>query len=108
MRCRRPNWPDCWQSSACTRRLAAAGSRGWRSRSMLFKPDENNNATDVDGRKPSLVSRLLRRMVSLIVLAVILGGLAYIGWYSFQPKAGGNAGRGGPGARPDLPVPVLA
>jgi membrane fusion protein, multidrug efflux system len=74
---------------------------------MLFKPDEKNNATIVDGRKPSLVSRLLRRMVSLIILCVILGGLAYIGWYAFQPKAGG-AGRGGPGARLDLPVPVLA
>jgi multidrug efflux system membrane fusion protein len=72
---------------------------------MLFKPDEKDKT--VDGRKPSLVSRLLRRMVSLIVLCVILGGLAYIGWYAFQPKAGG-AGRGGAGARPDLPVPVLA
>ena len=75
---------------------------------MLFKPDEKNNATIVDGRKPSLVSRLLRRMVSLIILCVILGGLAYIGWYAFQPKAGGGAGRGGAGARLDLPVPVLA
>lgn len=74
---------------------------------MLFKPDETNNATVVAGPRPSLVSRLLRRMVSLIVLCVILGGLAYIGWYAFQPKAGG-ANRAGPGARPDLPVPVLA
>jgi membrane fusion protein, multidrug efflux system len=74
---------------------------------MLFKPDEKNKANTVDGRKPSLVSRLLRRMVSLTVLLVILGGLGYIGWYAFQPKAGG-AGRGGAGARPDLPVPVLA
>ncbi len=61
----------------------------------------------MDGRKPSLVSRLLRRMVSLTVLLVILGGLGYIGWYAFQPKVGG-ANRGGPGARLDLPVPVLA
>lgn len=75
---------------------------------MLFKPDENSTATDVDGRKPSLVSGILRRMVSLTVLLVILGGLAYIGWYAFQPKAGGGANRGGPGARLDLPVPVLA
>ena len=52
---------------------------------MLFKPDENNNANTADGRKPSLVSRILKRMVSLTVLCVILGGLAYIGWYAFQP-----------------------
>ena len=40
-------------------------------------------------------------------MLVILGGLGYIGWYAFQPKAGGG-GRGGAGARLDLPVPVLA
>src|SRR5258707_9582656 len=74
---------------------------------MLLKPEEKNKANMGDGRKPSLVSRLLRRMVSLTVLLVILGGLGYIGWYAFQPKAGG-ANRGGPGARLDLPVPVLA
>jgi multidrug efflux system membrane fusion protein len=74
---------------------------------MLFKPEEKDKAKTVDGRKPSLVSRILRRMVSLTVLLVILGGLAYIGWYAFQPKAGGG-NRGATGARTDLPVPVLA
>ncbi|QDW38907.1 efflux RND transporter periplasmic adaptor subunit [Bradyrhizobium sp. KBS0727] len=74
---------------------------------MLFKPDKKDNAKIVDGRKPSLVSRILRRMVSLTVLLVILGGLGYIGWYAFQAKQGG-ANRSGPGARLDLPVPVLA
>lgn len=76
---------------------------------MLFKPGENdnaNNANTADGRKPSLVSRILRRTVSLTVLGVILAGLGYIGWYAFQPKPAAN--RGGPGARLDLPVPVLA
>lgn len=73
---------------------------------MLFKPDEKNNAKIVEGRRPSLVSRILRRMVSLTVLGVILGGLGYIGWYAFQQKPAAN--RGGPGARLDLPVPVLA
>ncbi len=75
---------------------------------MLFKPEEKDNGKIVeDARKPSLASRILKRMVSLSVLLVILGGLGYIGWYAFQPKAGG-ANRGGPGARLDLPVPVLA
>ena len=73
---------------------------------MLFKPDEKDNAKTAGARKPSLVSRILRRMVSLSVLLVILGGLGYIGWYASQPKPAAN--RGGPGARLDLPVPVLA
>jgi membrane fusion protein, multidrug efflux system len=75
---------------------------------MLFKPEEKDNGKIVeDVRQPSLVSRILKRMVSLTVLLVILGGLGYIGWYAFQPKAGGG-NRGGAGARLDLPVPVLA
>jgi multidrug efflux system membrane fusion protein len=73
---------------------------------MLFKPDEKDDAKIAGARKPSLVSRILRRMVSLTVLLVILGGLGYIGWYAFQAKPAAN--RGGPGARLDLPVPVLA
>jgi hypothetical protein len=32
-------WPGCLRSSACIRRWGAAGSRGWKGRSMLFKPD---------------------------------------------------------------------
>ncbi|KJC59999.1 transporter [Bradyrhizobium sp. LTSPM299] len=69
---------------------------------MLFKPDTK----DDERSKPGLVSRLLKRMVSLIVTLVILGGLGYLGWLAFQQKQGGG-GRGA-GARPDLPVPVLA
>ena len=76
---------------------------------MLFKPDSNDAANTANGRRPSLLSRVLRRMVSLTVMLVILGGLGYIGWYAFQPKqnTGGGFGRGA-GGRPDLPVPVLA
>jgi membrane fusion protein, multidrug efflux system len=70
---------------------------------MLFKPEaKDSKAAGV--RKPSLVSRLLKRMVSLTVTLVILGGLFYIGWLAFQQKAGNRNGN----ARPDLPVPVLA
>jgi multidrug efflux system membrane fusion protein len=73
---------------------------------MLFKPEEKDNAKIAEARRPSLVSRILRRTVSLSVLLVILGGLGYIGWYASQPKPAAN--RSGPGARLDLPVPVLA
>ena len=50
---------------------------------MLFKPEKDDETTV---RKPSLISRLLKRMVSLMITAVILGGLGYIGWYAFQAK----------------------
>ena len=76
---------------------------------MLFKPESEENAKDAEIPKPGLLSRVLRRMVSLAVMLVILGGLGYIGWYAFQPKPGGGSGGGGRGgARLDLPVPVLA
>ena len=72
---------------------------------MLFKP-ESKDHTQIGGvRKPSLVSRILKRMVSLTITLVILGGLGYIGWLAFQQKQASNRGVG---ARPDLPVPVLA
>jgi multidrug efflux system membrane fusion protein len=71
---------------------------------MLFKP-ESKDSMAVAKRKPGLLSRLLRRMVSLTVTLVILGGLSYIGWLAFQQKQGANRNAN---ARPDLPVPVLA
>jgi len=74
---------------------------------MLFKPDAKDDGTNAAPRERSLLSRLLGRMVSLVVTLVILGGLGYLGWLAFQPKQGGGGGRGA-GARPDLPVPVLA
>src|SRR5712672_1182791 len=74
---------------------------------MLFKPESKDDATTEGARRPSFLSRVLRRMVSLSVTLVILGGLGYIGWYAFQPKPNGGKG-GGPGARLDRPVPVLA
>jgi multidrug efflux system membrane fusion protein len=67
---------------------------------MLFKPDENAPAKTA-GR--SLARSIGRRMVSLTITLIILGGLGYIGWNAFQQK---QTNRGG--LPRDLPVPVLA
>ncbi len=72
---------------------------------MLFKPESKGGAETGKVRAPSLASRVARRLVSLTVTLVILGGLGYIGWYAFDQKQGGGRGAAG---RPDLPVPVLA
>jgi multidrug efflux system membrane fusion protein len=72
---------------------------------MLFKPEQKDDTKIGGTRKPGLVSHVLKRMVSLTVTLVILGGLGYIGWLAFQQK---KPVANGPGARPDLPVPVLA
>ena len=69
---------------------------------MLFKPDVKDDAKTAGKR---LARGIGRRIVSLTVTLLILGGLGYLAWNAFQQKP---AGRGGPGARPDLPVPVLA
>src|SRR6201996_5289358 len=70
---------------------------------MLFKPNETRDKT------AGPVARVARsagsRMVSILITLVVLGGLGYIGWTVFQQKP---ATKAGPGARPDLPVPVLA
>jgi multidrug efflux system membrane fusion protein len=72
---------------------------------MLFKPEAKNDAITVEvKKKPGLLSRLLKRMVSLAITVVILGGLGYIGWLAWQQKGASHNGN----ARPDLPVPVLA
>jgi multidrug efflux system membrane fusion protein len=69
---------------------------------MLFKPETKDDAKTA-GRR--VARGIGRRMVSLTIVLSILGGLGYLGWSAFQQK---QAGRGGAGARPDLPVPVLA
>ncbi|MCA6101633.1 efflux RND transporter periplasmic adaptor subunit [Bradyrhizobium australafricanum] len=74
---------------------------------MLFKPDSTDDEKRTAPRKRSLLSRVLGRIVSLLITLVILGGLGYLGWLAFQPKQNGGGGRGA-GGRPDLPVPVLA
>lgn len=70
---------------------------------MLFKPDSNETAKTAEGRVARVAGRARRRTVSIFITLLILGGLGYIGWTSFQQKQA--AGRA---ARPDLPVPVLA
>lgn len=76
---------------------------------MLFKPDSKDASGKDAEAKSSLASRARRRIVSLLVTAVILGGLGYIAWSAFQTKpAMMGRGNGGPGGRPDMSVPVLA
>src|SRR6266403_399406 len=101
--CGRRSLPGCSRSSACTRRGGAAGSRGWKGRSMLFKPDLNETAKAAGDRVARVASGARRRTVSIFITLLILGGLGYIGWTSFQQKQAANRG-----ARPDLAVPVLA
>ena len=50
----------------------------------------------------NVASKARRRVVSIAVTLLILGGLGYIAWYAWQNRQGTNR------ARPDLPVPVLA
>jgi len=70
---------------------------------MLFKPELNETAKAAGERVAHVASRARRRTVSITITLLILGGLGYIGWTSFQQKQAANRN-----ARPDLPVPVLA
>jgi multidrug efflux system membrane fusion protein len=70
---------------------------------MLFKPDLNETAKAASGKVARVAGRARRRTVSIFITLLILGGLGYIGWTSFQQKQAANRG-----ARPDLAVPVLA
>src|ERR1043166_10330141 len=70
---------------------------------MLFKPDRNETAKAGDSRVARVAGRARRRTVSIFITLLILGGLGWIGWSSFQQKQAANRN-----ARPDLPVPVLA
>ncbi|WP_035660315.1 efflux RND transporter periplasmic adaptor subunit [Bradyrhizobium sp. STM 3809] len=66
---------------------------------MLFKPDEKGAGVVKRAR-----SSVARRLVSITITLLILGGLGYIGWMAMQQKQQANNRF----ARPDLPVPVLA
>src|SRR5258708_28022339 len=99
MCCGRRNSPACWRSSAFTRHWGAVGSRRWRCRSMLFKPELNETAKAAGAARVASQARL--RTVSTAITLLILGGLGYIAWTSLQPKQAADRGR------PDLAVPVL-
>src|SRR6478736_1860429 len=101
--CGRRSLHGCSRSSACTRRWGAVGSRGWKGRSMLFKPDLNETAKAAGDRVARVASRARRRTVSIAITLLILGGLGYIAWTSLQQRQAANRN-----ARADLPVPVLA
>src|SRR5712672_814236 len=101
--CGRRSLHGCLRSSACTRRWGAVGSRGWKGRSMLFKPDLNETAKAAGDRVARVASRARRRTVSIAIALLILGGLGYIAWTSLQQRQAANTN-----ARLDLPVPVLA
>jgi membrane fusion protein, multidrug efflux system len=69
---------------------------------MLHKPDLGETAKAAGDRVVRVASRARRRTVSIAITLLIVGGLGYITWTSFQQKRATNQ------ARPDLPVPVLA
>jgi multidrug efflux system membrane fusion protein len=70
---------------------------------MLFKPDLSETAKAAGGGVARVAGGARRRTVSIFITLLILGGLGYLGWTSFQQKQQA-ANR----ARPDLAVPVLA
>ena len=70
---------------------------------MLFKPDLNETAKAGRDGVVRAASSARRRIVSITITLLILGGLGYIAWTSLHQKQAAN-----PNARPDLPVPVLA
>jgi multidrug efflux system membrane fusion protein len=72
---------------------------------MLFKPELNETAKAAGEGVARVASRARRRTVSITLTLLILGGLGYIGWTSFQQK---QQQAGGRGPRPDATVPVLA
>jgi multidrug efflux system membrane fusion protein len=65
---------------------------------MLFKPDQETAETTRRGGRGGG-----RRILSMLVTLLILGGLGYVGWRAMQPKP--VADRRG---RSDMAVPVLA
>ena len=68
---------------------------------MLFKPDQTEKTAA--HQAAAVASGARRRTVSLTITAVIIAGLGYIAWTSFQHKQQARNQ-----VRPDNTVPVLA
>lgn len=70
---------------------------------MLFKPDADKTAEEPEEASPPSAGRRWRaRIVSTTLVLLILGGLGYVVWMSFNRPPNPNA------VPPNLPVPVLA
>jgi membrane fusion protein, multidrug efflux system len=70
---------------------------------MLFKPDLKEAAKATSDGVTRVAGKARRRVVSIGVTLLILGGLGYIGWTVLQQRQAANRG-----LRPDMTVPVLA
>lgn len=70
---------------------------------MLFKPDLKETAKATGDGVTRVVGKARRRVVSIGVTLLILGGLGYIAWTALQQRQTANRG-----FRPDMTVPVLA
>ena len=71
---------------------------------MLFKPDLKPNLDEMakaDGKRAP-AARARHRIIPVVIVLLVLGGLGYVGWTSFQQKQAASR------ARPDQAVPVLA
>jgi multidrug efflux system membrane fusion protein len=69
---------------------------------MLFKPDLDETAKADRERDARAASRARRRLFSVAITLLVLGGLGYIGWTSLQQRQAANR------VRPNTAVPVLA
>jgi multidrug efflux system membrane fusion protein len=72
---------------------------------MLFKPGEGPVEPQQASPAGPVVRTGRRRKLWVAVVLILLGGLGYYGWTSWQQKQDATRAAGG---RPDLPVPVLA
>ena len=55
---------------------------------MLFKPDLKPNLDEMakaDGKRAP-AARARHRVIPVVIVLLVLGGLGYVGWTSFQQK----------------------